>query len=302
MATYNGEKYIDEQLQSIIKQVFTDWRLIILDDCSIDGTMGILKRYQHQYADKIIIYENNAHNGSAKNSFFQLLDYAESEYVMFSDQDDVWKDDKIIVTYKKILGMEKIYGIDMPLLVHTDLCVVDYKLNVINESLFSMQQMDYTRDKINNLLIENIVTGCTVMINRALLNFVYKKPRNFVMHDMWLALIAATFGKIGFVNESTILYRQHANNLIGAKDSHGIKYVFRKISSHKKIHSSLIAQYQQAFEFLQIYFDYLDKKDLCMLCEYTAIPDNNIFYRWVSLIKYGLLKNKLIKIIGQLIF
>ena len=302
MATYNGEKYIEEQLESIINQTYTNWRLIISDDCSSDRTVEILKCYQKKYSEKIIVYENGIPSGSAQNNFYQLLDYTTSKYVMFSDQDDVWKPDKIALTYDKMRQMQKEYGRDIPLLVHTDLCVVDDKLETINRSLFSMQQMDYTRDKLNNLLIENVVTGCTVMVNRSLLDMVYQKPKYSIMHDMWLALIAASFGKIGFVNSSTIFYRQHAGNLVGAKEACGMKYILNNFFSRKKIHESLLAQYRQAYEFLQMYFTYIDKKKLCMLCEYAAIPDNNIFYKIVSLTKHKLLKKKNIKKIGQILF
>lgn len=302
MATYNGEKYIEEQLQSIINQTYTDWRLIISDDCSRDRTVEILKRYQKSHSEKIIVHENSIPSGSAKNNFYNLLDYTTSEYVMLSDQDDVWKPNKIALTYEKMRQMQKEYGRDIPLLVHTDLCVVDDKLETINGSLFSMQQMDYTRNKLNNLLIENVVTGCTVMVNRSLLNMVYQKPKYSIMHDMWLALIAASFGKIGFVNSSTVFYRQHAGNLVGAKETCGMKYILDKVFSRKKIHESLLAQYSQAYEFLQMYFTYIDKKNLCMLCEYAAIPDNNIFYKIVSLTKHKLLKKKNIKKIGQILF
>ncbi|MGM9581655.1 MAG: glycosyltransferase [Anaerovibrio sp.] len=302
MATYNGEKYIEEQLQSIINQTYQDWRLIISDDCSTDKTVEILKRYQQRYSKKILVYENNISSGSAKNNFYKLLDYATSEYVMFSDQDDVWKKDKIAITYNKMLEMQKEYGNNMPLLIHTDLCVVDENLNIINNSLFSMQQMDYTRDKLNNLLIENIVTGCTVMVNRALLGLVDKKPQHSVMHDMWLALLAAAFGKIGFVNESTIFYRQHGHNSVGAKDVASFDYYVKKISSRNKIHNSLMAQYCQAEEMLNMYFKDLDRKTRGMLCEYAMLSDVNRFYRAISLLKYKLGKKSVIKVLAQIIY
>lgn len=302
MATYNGEKYIEEQLQSIINQTYQDWRLIISDDCSTDKTVEILKRYQQRYSKKIFVYENNISSGSAKNNFYKLLDYATSEYAMFSDQDDVWKKNKIAVTYNKMLEMQTEYGDNMPLLVHTDLCVVDEKLNVINNSLFSMQQMDYTRDKLNNLLIENIVTGCTVMVNRALLGLVDKKPQHSVMHDMWLALLAAAFGKIGFVEESTIFYRQHEHNSVGAKNVASFDYYVKKLASRNKIHNSLTAQYCQAEELMNMYFKDLDRKTRGMLCEYAMLSDVNRFYRAISLLKYQLGKKSVLKVLAQIIY
>lgn len=303
MATYNGEKYIEEQLQSIINQTYTDWRLIISDDCSSDRTVEILKCYQEKYSEKIIVHENSISSGSAKNNFYNLLDYTTSEYVMFSDQDDVWKPDKISITYNKMLEMEKECGGDMPLLVHTDLCVVDKNLNVINNSLFAMQEMDYKRDKLNNLLVENIVTGCTVMVNRYLLDMVIKKPKFSLMHDIWLALIATVFGQIGFINKATVFYRQHDNNLVGAKNTESIMYIVKKMFSFEKIHNILLAQYKQADEFLDMYHDYIaDWKIIRILCEYSLLMHKNIFCRVISLYKYDLLKKEFLKKVGQIIY
>lgn len=302
MAVYNGEKYIEEQLLSIINQSYKDWRLIISDDCSTDRTIEILKYYQQLYFGKIVIHENNISSGSAKNNFYKLLDYTSSQYIMFSDQDDVWKSNKIAVTYNKILEMEKKYGNEMPLLVHTDLCVVDNELNVINGSLFSMQEMDCNRDKLNNLLIENVVTGCTIMVNRPLLNLIYEKPQNSLMHDMWLALIAAAFGKIGFVSESTILYRQHSNNSVGAKNVGSWHYYKDKLMSRKDIHAVLIAQYKQADEFVSMYFHKLSVEKRCMLCEYAIMGNVNMLQRCFYIIINKLYKRNVIKTIAQILW
>ena len=224
MATYNGERYIEQQLESIINQSETNWRLLVRDDCSQDKTRQIIQKYQIKYPEKIILVPSTEPSGSAMNNFFQLLDYAENEYIMFADQDDVWKPDKITLTLNEMHKMETQYGKETPLLVHTDLCVVDEKLNTINPSIFTMQAMDYRRDKLNNLLATNIVTGCTMLFNQALLKLLAEKPETAVMHDMWIALVAAAFGKIGFVNKATMLYRQHGMNVNGIKDVRSFNY------------------------------------------------------------------------------
>lgn len=94
MATYNGEKYLRPQLDSILRQSNTDWRLIIRDDCSTDNTVQIIREYQQQYPDKFILVQADAPSGSAQNNFFQLIKYWQqhgtADYVMFADQDDVW--------------------------------------------------------------------------------------------------------------------------------------------------------------------------------------------------------------------
>ena len=189
MATYNGEKFIREQIDSIINQSYSDWHLIISDDCSSDNTVNIIKKYKAKYPDKISIYENTVRSGSAKANFYRLLSHINNEYVMFADQDDVWLPEKISITLAMMQSYEKVYGSHNPVLVHTDLYVVDESLHRVYDSLFDMQNMNYTRNGFNNILVQNIVTGCTVMINQALVRHLYEIPVKSVMHDMWFALV-----------------------------------------------------------------------------------------------------------------
>lgn len=300
MATYNGEEFIKEQLDSILSQSYTDWQLIISDDCSKDGTVSIIKKYQKQYPDKILLFENDVPSGSAQNNFFNAIKYTTSDYVMFSDQDDVWLPDKIENTFNKMMEMEKEYGKNTPVLIHTDLKVVDKNLNTINDSLFKMMNMDSERCAFNNLLVQNIVTGCTVMGNRALFNYLEKIPKNAVMHDMWIALIASAFGEIGFVDKSTMLYRQHGNNSVGAKDTKSLSYILYKIFHAKEIHNSLLKQYKQADEFRAIYGGILSEWQLSMLQSYGTFEKKNFYEKYKELKKFNLFKNSNIQILGQI--
>lgn len=300
MATCNGEKFIKEQLDSIISQSYSDWRLIISDDCSKDNTVNIIKIYQEQYSDKILLFENDVPSGSAQNNFFNAIKYATSSYVMFSDQDDVWLPDKIQNTLKKMIEVEREIGENTPVLIHTDLKVVDRNLNRINDSLFEMMNMDNKRCAFNNLLVQNIVTGCTLMTNRALLNYLTKIPRNAVMHDMWIALIASAFGKIGFVDQSTMLYRQHGSNSVGAKNTKSLNYILYKIFHAKEIHNSLVKQYKQADEFREIYGGILSERQLSMLQSYGSFEKKNFLEKYKELKKFNLFKNSKIQILGQI--
>lgn len=300
MATYNGERYIEQQLESIINQSETNWRLLIRDDCSQDNTRQIIQRYQIKYPDKIIFVPSTEPSGSAMNNFFQLLDYAENEYIMFADQDDVWKPDKIALTLKKMHEMEKQYGKETPLLVHTDLCVVDETLHTINPSIFAMQDMDYRRDKLNNLLVTNIVTGCTMLFNQSVLKFLKEKPKTAVMHDMWIALVASAFGRIGFINEATILYRQHGKNANGAKDVKTVDYINHKLAHLTDVKKNLDLQYQQAGEFLRIYRFQLNEKQKKILEVYSGFNDYHWFGRMSAIFQYGLSKKRFIHVLGQI--
>ena len=303
MATYNGEKYIKQQLESVIDQSYTDWRLFVRDDCSQDNTKVVLQKYEKHYPAKIKVIHAAQPSGSAMNNFFALLDYVKSEkseYVMLADQDDVWKKDKIVLSLQKMEDMEKQFGKNTPLLVHTDLSVVDENLNTINPSIFAMQDMDYRRDQLNNLLASNNVTGCTMLFNRPLLNMLEEKPKMAVMHDIWIALVAAAFGKIGFVPQATILYRQHGSNANGVKDAHSVSYITNSIRYLDKVKSLLYLQFQQAGELLRIYRNDLSDEQIRMLEAYSTFGEKNCLQRAQVLCKYGLNKKGFIRIMGQL--
>lgn len=300
LAAYNGEKYISEQIDSIINQTYTDWILYIKDDCSTDRTVDIVREYEKKYSGKIKLILSEQQSGSAKNNFFSMLKYSENDYAMTCDQDDVWLPDKIRLTYEKMKEIEK-ESKEIPILVHTDLKVADEKLNLISESLFKLQNLDSNRDKINNLLAQNIVTGCTVMVNRKLLNYITEIPKNAVMHDWWMALVASTLGKIAFVNSSTVLYRQHGENSVGAKNVKSITYVIRKLSNAYSIKASLYDTYVQAEGLLRIIGKYLGNGDCFLINKYMQVPKVNKIKRIVILLKFKFLKNSYIRILGQLL-
>jgi len=305
MATYNGEKYLRPQLDSILRQSNTDWRLVIRDDCSTDSTVQIIQEYREKYPDKFVLLQADEPSGSAQNNFFQLIKYWQhhgtANYIMFADQDDVWLQNKIQLTLYKMHLLEQQYGRDIPLLIHTDLSVVDANLNIINPSMFAMQNMDALRDNLNNIMVQNIVTGCTMMVNKPLLDMVYEIPHHAIMHDMWLALITSAFGQIDFVNEATILYRQHGNNANGAKNVKTLKYFIWKLTSANEIHEGLVKQYRQAEEFLNVYKTKLSHEQQTMLLAYSTMEEKNIAEKLIALTTNKLCKKGIVRILGQLL-
>ena len=217
VAVYNGEKYLKEQLTSILNQTYKEFNIIIRDDGSTDSSLYIIKEFNQLYPEKVTFVEG-VPSGSAKNNFFELINYAKSDYIMFCDQDDIWFENKIEVTLKKMQATENTYGKDVPILCHTDLTVVDKNLNTINPSFFKMQKFDITKTTLNRALVQNIVTGYTMMINKALLDLAKgTNSEDIIMHDWWLFLIASAFGRVEVVTTPTILYRQHEENQVGAR-------------------------------------------------------------------------------------
>ena len=213
LATYNGEKYLKEQLDSILSQSYSNFRLLVSDDCSCDTTKKILQEYKEK-DNRIILYFQKKNLGVIKNFEF-LLEKVENEYYMFSDQDDIWKKDKI----KK--SIEKIQETNSDL-VYTDLEVVDENLNITYSSYWKLKGLYKKIKKYNNfesLYLNNFITGCTMISKKELIEKVLPLPTTskYVLHDYWIALIISQNRKIAYIEEPLIKYRQHKNNKIGSK-------------------------------------------------------------------------------------
>ena len=299
MATYNGEKYLRPQLDSILQQSNQEWRLIIRDDCSTDKTVQIIKEYQLLRPEQIVLLQAEQPSGSAQNNFFQLLQYSKAEYIMFADQDDVWLKNKVQLTLDKMQQLEQQYGKDMPLLVHTDLAVVDERLHILNNSMTIRQNINIKKNGLNNILVQNTVTGCSMMINQSLKLFVAEIPKEAIMHDMWFALIAAAFGHIDFVEKATILYRQHSDNVVGAKNTY--YYLTHLKTEFQNLLYGQRKRYRQAAEFLEQFRDILPEQHQQLLYDYSALEDANLLRKIFVLTRYHLYKKGVFRKIGQII-
>ena len=213
MATYNGEKYLKEQIESILHQTYQNFRLIISDDHSTDKTIEILKEYQEKES-RITVYYQEKNLGYIKNFEF-LLSKVENKLYMLSDQDDVWLPEKIEKTYDELLSTHSD-------LVYGDLIVVDENLKQIDSSFMKLKKTFEKASKYTDykaVFLYNCVTGCTILSKSEFLPKILPFPTgvNYVPHDFWIALIVGMNGKITFMQEKYILYRQHGNNQIGSK-------------------------------------------------------------------------------------
>lgn len=300
MATYNGEKYVGEQIESILASNYQDLELYIYDDGSKDNTMSLLRQYEVQYSDKIHVFQNEKNKGHLMN-FMHALSTTTADYVMFSDQDDVWNSNKAAITLKRMKQMEAQLGKDIPIAVFTDAIVVDQDLNILNRSFFCSGHLNPYRTDLPHLLMENKLIGCTVMVNAALRRVLLSKPlpEKARFHDWWVALIAASFGKIGFVKEGTILYRQHGGNVVG--DTGFAAYVKNRIAGLQKQREALEALYLQAEEFLELYGDTLSEKNREIIRTFASLPEKNFLERRALILHYGFLKTGLLRNVGLLI-
>ena len=219
LSTYNGGKYIKEQLDSILAQTCKDWHLFIRDDGSNDNTIEIIRHYAKAYYDRITYIEDQIGRG-AKDAYAWLLEhYACSDYTAFADQDDVWMPDKLSVALETMREAERQYG-NIPLAVHTDLQVVDENLDEISPSFWHYSNINpqWINTNPHYLAICNTATGCTMLINRNAVDATLPFKNEAYMHDAWIALkIVVSGGRLIAVNKPTIKYRQHGDNTLGAE-------------------------------------------------------------------------------------
>jgi glycosyltransferase involved in cell wall biosynthesis len=219
LSTFNGSKYLHQQIDSFLNQTNQKWHLLIRDDGSKDETINIIDKYTSLYPNKIKLASDSFGNLGTAKSFAKLLEYESGEYFMFSDQDDIWLPNKIELTTNAMKTAEEMYP-NMPLLIHTDLRVVDADLKVIAESMWNYQSIHPERDAdLRRLCVRNIITGCTVMINQKAKQIVLPFPAETRIHDWWIALNVAKYGKLIHIAVPTVLYRQHGANIIGVKKS-----------------------------------------------------------------------------------
>ncbi|GGG50428.1 glycosyl transferase [Pseudohongiella nitratireducens] len=225
MACYNGAEYLDEQLSSILAQQGIRIALLVRDDGSGDSTPEILADWQARYPDQIELLEGQDNNLGAVGSFSLLLSTALRKWqsgcdyaaIALADQDDIWLTNKLKLSLDALMRSAQGKPGDYPLLVHTDLRVVDKKGEKIAASLMQYQGLDAGKRKFSSQLLSNTVTGCTAVCNKALLELALPVPEQAMMHDWWLSLVASAFGEIAYVNEPLIEYRQHGANTLGAR-------------------------------------------------------------------------------------
>lgn len=254
LATYQGEKFLEAQIESLLQQTCKDWQLYVHDDGSDDGTAEIVQHYRNQYPEKIVLVEGPS-MGGARDNFLYLMKQVEAPYYMCCDQDDIWLPAKIQRTFDEMKALEEQESAQVPCLVFTELTVVNENLKVIAERMSRYQKLDCENPVLNRMLMQNVVTGCTMMMNRKLRDMAiqYKNHKNIIMHDWWISLIAAQFGKISYIDEPTILYRQHGENSVGALDTSNVSYILKKVRRFKNNQTAVLNTQIQAKELVDTF-------------------------------------------------
>ena len=296
LATFNSEQYIAAQLDSLLAQDYRDISVTVRDDGSADGTWEILSGYASR-DPRVRLLPDRTSSGSAKSNFFRLLLASTAEYVMTCDADDFWLPEKVSHT---LATMKKLENGDtgIPCLVHCDLKVADEDLGIIAESLVSYEKLTPSRTGLKQLTAQNNVTGCAMMVNRALLGYIRSEP-DAVMHDWWCALIASAFGRIAFLPEPLILYRQHGTNQVGAYNASSADASLARLTSKERNRAIYDSMFRQASAFAEEYKAKLTPEQSRILVRYGEMLNMSHMQKCIRLISGGYWKNTLIRNIGQ---
>lgn len=211
MTTYNGEDFLVQQIDSILNQTYQNFELIICDDCSTDNTISIIKRYINKHAN-IKLFQNTVQLGSVKN-FEQAIRLSKGEYIALSDQDDIWRTDKLQIEMKYIKTLEEQYTA-IPLMVHSDLSMIDENNVHIASSYFKFKNYTLEEKKdLSHILGPCGVMGNTILMNRLLKDHILPFPPSLAVHDYWIALINELYGKRSTLHQPLVAYRIHQKNL-----------------------------------------------------------------------------------------
>ena len=302
LSVYNSSQFIAEQIQSIQDQTFRDWRLWIRDDGSTDRTFSVLEEIVTS-DPRIFLYPRDNRQLGASAGFSWLLERIpdDATQVFCCDADDVWLPEKIELSRTAMLQAET--GDSGPILVHTDLRVTDSKLQTLDQSLWHYLGISPEPVTLQRLLVENVATGPTILMNRDLLEKVCPIPDKVPYQDWWITLVAASFGRVVALPEATVLYRRHSENLTGeyTKGTGILGNWVRSVASAPRrtgeLRRWLVASAQQAEIFLDRFQDELSREAQDMLREYSEIPRLGFFERKLRVLRlralpsHGIVRN-----------
>jgi hypothetical protein len=303
LAVYNGEKYLAEFLDSLLAQSRSDFRILVSDNKSTDATPAILQAYAPRFAHDFVVLPIPPETVSAPRNFARVSQAAEAPYIMYADADDVWRSDKVERSLSALKAMEARYGVETPLLVHSDLAVVDCDLKTLHPSYWAYQDIDPSRTALPQILTRNCVTGCTLIMNRALLALIRPIPEAVPMHDYWCALNASALGHIGAIAEPLIAYRQHGDNNTGAS-AWGTGFIFRRLSSlsaDSGPRSRFRAKSAQARLLLERHGDRLDLGQRRAVAAMATLFEAGFLARRWRIVRHGLWDKGLVRNIGLLL-
>ena len=316
LCSRNGERYIAEQIDSILSQSIGDIVLHIYDDASSDGTRDILRAYKARYPERIVLTFRDIPTGSACANFMNAVHEApDADYYMLSDQDDIWAHDKAERLQEAIRHLESTDGSpgsSSPALVFCDAKLIDGTGKELAPSWAAYQHLSPKRTALNQLLIMNQVTGGACILNRALRDILVSVPvpQAAVMHDHFIALTAAAFGRISYLDKPLYSYRQHGDNELGAQKAGLIKEVSERLGfgqasreeADARSASVYKAIFDQADEFGRLYGEKLKDRDARTVAAFASMRGMSRPVKILTVIRYGFTFDTFYRTIGEFLF
>ena len=316
LCTYNGEKYLEKQIKSIMEQDREDFCLLYSDDGSTDSTKAILQSLQEKYGRRMRAFPRPMHSGSPAKHFLSILSALAKgevetdnlEYIFLADQDDDWFPDKLSKTISVIGEEERKFGESLPILCHTDCSLVNMEGKLLAKSYRRYQKLPGASYRFSRLLLQNHVTGASVGINKALLQYCKEIPEQVKMHDHWLALLANCFGEIQYLPYATYAYRQHGENVLGAKKASILQECGDRLAASGEkdkeeiIHTSYRALFAQGRELKRLFGDELPEIKRKVLEAFLSLEGKSRLGKITTMALFGIYPYPLYRGIGAMLF
>ena len=316
LCTYNGEKYLEKQIRSIMEQDREDFCLLYSDDGSTDSTKAILQSMQEKYGKRMMAFPRPMKTGSPAKHFLSILsslakgevEIDNLEYIFLADQDDDWFPDKLSKTISAIGEEERKFGESLPILCHTDCSLVNARGELLAKSYRRYQKLPGASYRFSRLLLQNHVTGASVGINKALLQYCKEIPEQVKMHDHWLALLANCFGEIQYLPYATYAYRQHGENVLGAKKASILQECGDRLAASGEkdkeeiIHTSYRALFAQGRELKRLFGDELPEIKRKVLEAFLSLEGKSRLGKITTMALFGIYPYPLYRGIGAMLF
>lgn len=295
LATYNGVRYLPEQIASIEAQTERRYRVLVRDDGSTDETPALLRAWRDRDPERVVILDTGTPSGGAAGNFARLMAASDADYMLFCDQDDIWAPEKLARTLAALRAAEAGIGRGKPVLAFCDLALVDADGNPIHPSFRRYQGLDVAGGTaFRRLLLENIVTGCAAGINAAARQLAGGVPAGAIMHDWWLALVCAGLGRVVAIPETLISYRQHGGNVVGAR-----RWSLRGTLAGRRERDPWLARLvAQAAALQSCLGARLPAPQSAVLADLISLPDRGWLMRRVVMLRHGLRLSRMIRTLG----
>ena len=303
LTTYNGSKHLPALLDSLLAQTDPDFTVLLQDDGSEDDTVALLTGLCAKDPRFSFGTEQGQHLGPAGN-FLSLIRQTNADYTLLCDQDDLWENDKIAVLKEAMKEMETEYGADTPLLVHSDCSLISEEGDPVGNSFFRHQGWDPNAVTLPPLLVQNNVTGCTLIMNAPLRSLIasHARAKDLFMHDWFIALTAASFGKIRFVSSALTRYRQHAGNAIGASAQPLLKRGLAALGKRREAKRRILLTYTHTKVFNRIYREELPEEAQGIVDAYLATQHMRKLPRILAVRRLGCVMQSPVTRLGQFLF